>query len=139
MCPGVTVSETLDLTGTVTFSPDKTYTVSETFSASATFTLPIACLDGGACQDLKPNGFTVAQQGTSCVLTTAQAPADAGPAMTSSSGTWSTSGNSLVTMQADSGPSTSMDDFCVSGNGTTLTVRSTDSKGGVVIYNATKQ
>jgi hypothetical protein len=130
-CPQSVVSATADVTGSVTFNADMTYSVNDTTSLQIKATLPNTCLDGGAavCSGMVGGGGTLSDDGTTCTLNMSQ------NSPTNETGTYTTSGNTFTTMK-DGGSDTPIQ-YCVSG--TTLTAQQTDSKGNTVQYTATKQ
>jgi hypothetical protein len=129
-CPTATMTLTVDMSGTVEFVADGTYSVNNTVNASMKADIPKSCLPPGATCEAMADGKPVTDTGSSCVLTETQ------PEETNAeSGTYTASGSTLTL--TDEGGTPEAAEYCVTGN--TAQVKITDEDGQIVMYTLDKQ
>jgi hypothetical protein len=115
-CPDATISADFDLSGSITFADDETYTGSSQSTISLEFVIPGSCLPGlTSCDQLEDEDTTCT--GTpdtecSCSSTSEESSDD--------SGTWTTNGNQ-INLDGDGDG-----DYCVDGNAMSIHSPSAD-------------
>ena len=67
-CTGMTVTPTIDLSGTITFNPDLTYTSEETVNTNIVMSIPLTCLPPELTCEMMGQGQPVENTGTHCVI-----------------------------------------------------------------------
>ena len=109
-------------TGSFVFNTDGSYQIALTLNGTLGVNVPVSCLNGGTCADLAASfaSGSSAQSATCTGTSTCNCTIIEAPDTLSESGTYSTSGNSLLTTPTGSvSPDTV--DYCVKGS--TLTFR----------------
>lgn len=133
-CPQATQRETMQVSGTVTFRADGTYSVSTVLGLTRTVGLPASCLGGTDCAGLQSS--LASQSGVRSATCTAAAPSGCtctevfAPQPNNDTGTYATVGTSIT---SPSGPA---EPYCVQG--TALQWQDTNADGLVFAITATK-
>jgi hypothetical protein len=119
-CPTATIDASTDLSGSVDFGADGTFSVDLTQSGSISAKIPTSCLNGSTCDSFaSSNKATCTTDSAGCDCT-----GMIDTKHSSDGGTYTSSGNSFATTSTgDSSPGTP-NEYCVSGN--TLKVRIVD-------------
>lgn len=127
-CPEETIHLSPQVSGTLDYAADGTYTSNVAATVTESFNMPASCLNGTDCASIENNlknstGITSASctgsASTSCSCTFAES------LSAPSSGKWTASGGT-ITVDFGSG-NTATQDYCVQGN--TLTLRALPSGG----------
>lgn len=139
-CSGETVSESIQPTGTITFTGSGTYSVAVVMNGSAKFNYPSTCLSN--------LGMTCAQIDSALQMTSATDAGISGScssgtagsctcnekvtnASSSETGTYTTSGSSIAMISSSSTSEQEPTEYCVQGN--RLTLHSTNTAGSSTI------
>jgi hypothetical protein len=124
-CPTATVSSSgLQITGTITYNADKTYTSMATISGKVAVTLPASCLSMGGvtvtCAQLQqllntdPSTPTTCTGSSSCTCTVTQM-----NQTSTENGTYTTTAAGLLTQTAAGNTTPDESDYCVKGTSMT--------------------
>jgi hypothetical protein len=129
-CSGDRAEVTVDLTGSLEYRADMSYSSSTSLVQDITVTLPKSCLNGAACTELTDEGdVPFEDSGDACERTTSDAD------VSENTGTYTTEGDT-VTLTEDGMEAQAPDEYCVDGD--TLTVRHVDEDGNEVYFRATR-
>lgn len=110
-CPGASIDTLdIDISGTLTFNADLTYTASVHEMLTVTERIPLSCLNASSCATVTS---TSAESTISCTGTTICTCHASGMPAGNETGTYATSGTSLSMTNPDS---TSTDAYCVEQN-----------------------
>jgi hypothetical protein len=128
VCAAASVSLSVDLTGSIEFKSDKSYSVMQNAALESKISLPRSCIQDAACADLNDEGDEPGAKWTDvngvCEQSTTQTQ------MNQATGTYSADGGDLtLTTTGEAGESSA--EYCVKGN--TATVR-VDEGGVSLVY-----
>jgi len=116
-CPAWTIGASIDISGSATFGTELSYSIDAAETITITQNIPLSCTTFATCADVQADlaasltGAVVACTGTTtcaCVSTQSEP-------RTVISGTYATSGSSIVLTQQSPPSSTSDDVYCVQG------------------------
>jgi hypothetical protein len=111
-CPTATIDAQTDLSGSVNFGADGTFSVDLTQSGSISAMIPTSCLNGQTCDAWATSNKAMCSTGSAACDCTGTIDTK----HSSDSGTYTTSGNSFATTSTgDTSPGTP-NEYCVSGN-----------------------
>lgn len=107
-CDGATIDPTVDVTGTITFNPDLTYTSAEAVNTTVVMSIPLTCLPEEVTCEMMGQGQAVENTGTHCVITQVEQEND------NETGTYIVDGTSIRLVQPDDPGQVAS--FCVTDN-----------------------
>ena len=141
-CSGETVSESIQPTGTITFTSSGTYSVAVLMNGSAKFSYPSTCLStlGMTCAQidsaLQLTGATDAGISGSCSSGSAASCTCSEKVTNASSnemGTYTTSGSSIAMIPSSSASSQEPTEYCAQGNSLILHATNTSGSSSTII------
>jgi hypothetical protein len=131
-CGGATLSAALDLTGTITFDEDGSYSSSTMQTSDITISVPKECLMGQPCSELGDEENPAAEAGDNCELQMSSSESS------EDTGTYELEGNTLITINDEDMIEDEPSEYCVRGD--TLLVRTVDPENGTEsVVQATRQ
>jgi hypothetical protein len=128
-CAGATASVTVDITGTITFNGDKTYSLNNSTSLTFDVLAPTSCF--GKCESNPEKNQVATPMGDKCHLVGSDP-----PNVSMEAGTYAVTGTTLTTTKTGDTAGDAVE-YCVTGS--TLTAKSALENGGFAYYTATKQ
>jgi hypothetical protein len=137
VCPGEIATESLQPSGTITFTISGTYSTAITMNGSSKFSYPASCMTSlaGTCAELG-SALSSASAADAGVLGSCTSGSNGDctcsevikNAPSNETGTYSTSGSSITMTQTGSISTQDPAEYCVQGN--SLTMHSTDATAG---------